>query len=373
MKIIVLGGAGDMGSRTVQELAAAKEVTQLTIADRNLDEGQRLADRLASERVKVVATSVDANDHSALVDVMRGHDVAASAVGPYFRYETKAVAAAIDAGVDYASICDEWDATEAVFQQFGRAAEDNGRIILSGLGASPGVSNLGVCYLAEQFNSVRRADVFVYTPLDAGGGEAVIRHVLHIMTGDIMVWREGRRTAVRACSESRDVTFPLFGEIKLWNMGHAEPITIPRTLKDIEEVNFFMGYGRGSRPLVWPARLGLFQSPFLANMATRLLLQLEKKTRSDEPVDGALRLDVWGMNEGKEEHRLLCGTGQMREVTGVSLAVGVLMLGKKQLITKKPGVYGPEGCLAPKPFLKEMTARGLNIFEDLAMTRPLTL
>lgn len=74
MKIIVLGGAGEMGSRTVQELAGAKEVKRVTIADRHLDEAQRLAQRLVSKRVEVVATAVDANDHNALVDVMRGHD-----------------------------------------------------------------------------------------------------------------------------------------------------------------------------------------------------------------------------------------------------------------------------------------------------------
>ena len=42
MKIIVLGGAGDMGSRAVEELAEAEGVEQVTIADRNLEDALQL-------------------------------------------------------------------------------------------------------------------------------------------------------------------------------------------------------------------------------------------------------------------------------------------------------------------------------------------
>ena len=43
MKIIVLGGAGDMGSRAVEELAAAEGIEQVTVADRNLDGANEIA------------------------------------------------------------------------------------------------------------------------------------------------------------------------------------------------------------------------------------------------------------------------------------------------------------------------------------------
>ena len=36
MQIIVLGGAGDMGSRAVEDLATTEGVRRVTIADRNV-------------------------------------------------------------------------------------------------------------------------------------------------------------------------------------------------------------------------------------------------------------------------------------------------------------------------------------------------
>jgi hypothetical protein len=71
--------------------------------------------------------------------------------------------------------------------------------------------------------------VYVYQPLNAGGGQAVVRHMFHIISGQVVVWRGGRRVMVPACSEERMVEFPRFGAMKVWNMGHSEPETIPGT------------------------------------------------------------------------------------------------------------------------------------------------
>ena len=38
-------------------------------------------------------------------------------------------------------------------------------------------------------DKVQRVDIYIFQPLDAGGGEAVLRHMLHIMTGDVALIR----------------------------------------------------------------------------------------------------------------------------------------------------------------------------------------
>lgn len=46
MNIIVLGGAGDMGSQAVETLAHCPDVRQITIADKNVAGAEALARRL---------------------------------------------------------------------------------------------------------------------------------------------------------------------------------------------------------------------------------------------------------------------------------------------------------------------------------------
>jgi len=301
---------------------------------------------------------------------MQDHDVAISAVGPFFKFETKLARAAIEAGVDYASVCDEWDATEEVFEQLSQPARDSGRIILTGLGASPGMTNVGIRYLAQDLDALRRVDIYVYVPLSTGGGEAVIRHMLHVMTGEIVSWRDGRRTVLRACSEARTVEFPEFGPVRLWNMGHAEPVTVPRYFDDVQEVNFYMGFGRGSQLFVRPAQLGAFHSDRIVDGISSGLVFAEKLLPL-KPTAGAVRVDVSGPVDGRERHRTLCGVGQMREVTGISLAVGALMLGRRQLLTETGGVFAPEGCLLPQPFIAAMKDKGVCAYSDLEMNDPI--
>ena len=175
MEIIVLGGAGDMGSRAVEDLAASEGVRRVTIADRNVAVAREIAARLRGQGAQVDVRQIDANNHQELVEAMRGYDAAASALGPFHLFEAKLVRAAIEAGVDYASICDEWEAARAVIDQFHEQARDKDVTIVTGLGTSPGVTNVVVRYFAERLEKTRRVDVCVYQPLNAGGGEAVIR------------------------------------------------------------------------------------------------------------------------------------------------------------------------------------------------------
>jgi lysine 6-dehydrogenase len=371
MKIIVFGGAGDVGSRTVEDLVDASGVDQVTIADHNIAAADKLAAALRGRGAPVDVKAVDADDHQALVQAMQGYDVAASTLGPFYRFETRLVKAAIEAGVDYASICDEWAAAQSVLTEFDQPARKAGRVIITGLGTSPGLSNICARYLAQQTDRARRVDVSVYQPLNAGGGEAVLKHMLHIITGDVAVWREGRQVLVPACSEERLVEFPQFGRIRLWNMGHSEPVTVPRFVPGLEECSFFMGFGRGAALFIWPARRGMFDSDSRIDRTARLLAPMERLTGGQQPAPGALRVDVWGEKGGARVHRMVCGIGQMREATALCLSAGTQMLARKDLTVEEAGAYAPEACFEPETFMAAMRAQGIEAYEDLAMSKPL--
>jgi saccharopine dehydrogenase-like NADP-dependent oxidoreductase len=305
------------------------------------------------------------------VEALRGYDVAASALGPFYLFEANLVRAAVEAGVDYASVCDEWEPAGTVIDQFDAPARQRGVTIVTGLGTSPGLTNVGIRYFAQRLDRLRRADVYVYQPLDAGGGEAVIRHMLHIISGPVIAWRGGQRVMVPACSQELQVEFPHFGPITVWNMGHSEPETVPRFLPGVEEINFFMGFGRGSGLFIRPARWGLLANRGLRHRLARLISIAERRSAGSEPAPGAVRIDVWGELGGQKVHHIACGIGKMRQATGVSLSIGTLMLARKELSTGEGGVYAPEACLDPQLFMSRMSTAGIQAYTDLAMTKPI--
>lgn len=370
MRIVVLGGAGDMGSRAVEELARTEGIDHVTIADRNLDAAHEIARKLRERKSSVDVAFIDADDHGSLVSAMENCDIAASALGPFYRFEAKLVRAALDAGAHYTSINDDWLAAEEVLNRFSTAAREKGITVITGLGTSPGISNVGVRYFAERLDRLKKVEIAVYLPLTGGGGEAVIGHTVFITSGRIALWREGRRQMVPACSEERLLAFPRFGTQKVWNMGHGEPVTVPRFIEGVEEVNFFMGFGKGSGWVITPARLGLFNSEPRRRFFTRLLHRFSHIGPDREPDWGAVRIDVWGTKDGEDVNRQAFGIGQMREATGLSLAVGTIMLARGELLTGTGGVFAPEACLEPATFLTYMRDRGIPSYFDLEMKQP---
>jgi len=120
MKIVVLGGAGDMGSRAVKDLAKRTEVEELIIADINIALAEKMAKELGK---KVKAVYIDANRPDTLIEAMQNKDVVASAMGPFYKYEKVAVKAALTAGVNYVSICDDYDAVESILPLNEKAKE----------------------------------------------------------------------------------------------------------------------------------------------------------------------------------------------------------------------------------------------------------
>jgi saccharopine dehydrogenase-like NADP-dependent oxidoreductase len=366
VKVLVMGGAGDMGSKTVEDLAAKAGVERVTIGDRNLAAAEGLAGRLAGSPAEVTALAVDAMDHHGMVEAMTGNDVVASALGPFFLFETRLVKAALEAGVDYISICDDWCAAQDTIIRFDGPARDKGRMVITGCGVSPGMSNVAVRYLAGQLDRARRADVLVYMPMDSGEGEAVTQHTLFIFGTVVPVFRDGAVIMLPAGSLSRTVEFPRFGLLKVWNIGHGEPVTVPRHVPELDEVNIMLGMGRGTEIVVALGRLGAFSTPRRIEKMARLLMKLFP-SKPGPASDGAMRIDVSGEKDGRTTTVTLCGTGTMREATGIALSIGAQLLAGKLLTVQQGGVYGPEGCFVPEDFLRMMAESGFIAYSDLTM------
>jgi lysine 6-dehydrogenase len=370
MKVLVMGGAGDMGSRTVEDLAEKEGVEQVTIGDRNVQRAVEIAAALKGAPAEVTAVGLDALDHASMVEAMRAHDLVASALGPFYLFETKLIRAALTAGVDYVSICDDWCAAQDTIIRFDAAAREKGLTVVTGCGVSPGMSNVAVRHLASQLDRARRADVFVYMPMESGEGEAVTKHTLFIFGTVVPVFRDGATIMLPAASIRSAVEFPRFGTLKVWNIGHGEPVTVPRHIPELEEVNIMLGMGKGTEIVVGLGRVGAFGSPGRIERMAKLLSRLGPSKPGPAP-DGAMRIDVSGEKDGRPATLTLCGTGTMRDATGVALSIGARLLGEKKLSVKPGGVFGPEGCFDPADFLGLMAEGGFTAYSDLAMQNPI--
>jgi saccharopine dehydrogenase-like NADP-dependent oxidoreductase len=363
MKIIVLGGAGDMASRAVRELAADPEVTEVTVADYNLEAALRLAAELGE---KVRPAWVDANDPAALVAAIAGHDAAASGIGPFYRYEAKVARAAIEAGVPYVSLCDDYDGAQAVLGLDG-AAREAGVTVLTGLGWTPGLSNLLARKAAAQFDLVDEINVAWGSSASDSEGYAVILHTLHIFTGRVPSFQKGRLVDVPAGSGKEAILFPPpVGRVNCYHVGHPEPVTLPIFLPGVRTVT--LKGGLSEQPLndlaIWLGRLRLTDTPakkdLMGQIIKATLPLLSKLGQAEEPCS-AVRVDVGGWRAGAYQQISYGAAAHMPELTGLPLAIGALMLARREI--HRPGVVAPEACVDADRFLAELQRRGVAVVE----------
>lgn len=372
MDVIVLGGAGDMGSRAVRDLAEDPVVGRLTIADSNLETARRLAGAL--DRDGVEAVRVDADDHSSLVAVLGGHDAAGGAIGPFYLYEAPLVRAAIDARVPYVSICDDYDAAKAALA-LDPEAEEAGVPVVTGLGWTPGISNVLARRAADGLDQVDAIEVAWGGSASDSEGYAVILHTIHIFTGNVPSYRDGREVQIEAGTGRQRVRFPApVGEIDVFHLGHPEPVTLPRVVPDVRTVT--LKGGLSERPLNTLARaiarLGLTDTParkgMLATAIKRAMPLLARLGPPDEPCS-AVRVDVHGRAGGEARSIAYGVADHMATLTGVPLAIGMRMLARGEI--SAAGVSPPEAVVPPDPFIAALTKRGVTVLE-MAQDRPLT-
>jgi saccharopine dehydrogenase-like NADP-dependent oxidoreductase len=351
-----------MGSEAVKDLASLPQIEGITIADLNTTAAEKLASSLGEGKARV--QKVDAANHQELVNVLTGHTVAAGALGPFYRFEKPIVEAALAAEVDYVSICDDHDAVSAAMQ-LDKTACDKGRKVLTGMGWTPGLSNI----LARKgYNSLDKTEsIRIHWAGSAGDstGFAVILHTLHIFTKSVPSYQRGKTIQVKAGSEKETVEFPLpLGRIHTYHLGHPEPVTIPLYLQDVKAVVLKGGlvenYINNMARLL--SSLGLTNTPAkkqaLGKMMKALLplFPVNKK----RAISG-IRVEVTGFRGEKKVRLIYSAVDHMRRLTGIPLSIGAYMMGRGDI--RRYGVFAPEaeGAVDPDAFLEELHRRDIEV------------
>ncbi len=376
MRVLVLGGAGEVGRVAARTLAAAAAVTELVVAD--LD-GRRAESVATSLGPKASSRFADVTDRRTLRALMRDCDIVVNTVGPFFRFGVPILSAAIDAGRDYVDVCDDWEPTldMLALDERARAA---GVTALIGMGASPGVANLLAVTAGRELDTVDT----VVTGWNVGGTmqsesrhtgrpSAAIVHGVRQISGTIQVTRGGRFVS-RPALEKIELDYPGIGPINGRTFGHPEAVTLQRAFPGLRDnTNIAVG-DRVTLAALATLRFGIdrrilsaARAAAIAAFAERLLpakpadiiapagppplFALVRGTRDGRPATAATALaQIPGLSMG--------------ENTAVPLAVATLLLPT----IRRPGVHPPETLIEPAEFFAAFAPHCIGNPATAAMT-----
>jgi saccharopine dehydrogenase-like NADP-dependent oxidoreductase len=372
--IIVLGGAGTMGSEVVRQLIERSDA-KITAADANTKALKRVASELGD---KIETSVIDVDDFNNLVQLMKNADVAISTVGPFYKYSNKLLKASIAAKVNFVDIDDDFDATKEALS-LDDEAKKAGITAVIGIGASPGITNMIAKYGASKLDRVDEIRLFWAESAIDPTGPAALSHWFHIISGDIPIFKNGDWGNVKGFSEPEVVEFlPPVGKLEVRYTGHPEPVTLPRYIKGLKNVSikgalfppsimelyktlvetgfgstetFIIAEGLSMPFRELSARIVRAMPRFAPEFFGEILKEALEKYQS---CAGAFKIEVTGEKRGEEVqyvYDLVADSVSRGTATPAAMAALMIVDGK----VKEKGVLAPEGALDISLFFSEMT------------------
>lgn len=377
MKILILG-SGIIGEGAVRQLVKYSDAA-IVNADINLDRAQDVAEKYGKDRVK--ACRVDIDDHDRFVQFIKEEnpDVVASTIGPFYRNAGKVYKACIAAGKHCVDVCDDIDGVGQAFA-VDAEAKKAGITIVSGLGASPGFTNILAKYCCDQLDSVEDINIFWVTPWSEVGLAQYI-HGIHCfafphqyVNGNLLDL-DGKVTV--------EFGEPI-GKIELMYCDHPEPFTLPRYVKGVKNVicagatwpevpSLSLGTLAGYKDhLMQPVNVrGAEVAPIevLSYMSFNLVQEqiARWKVEGREYCYGGIIIEVKGLKSGKKTKMTFSGVGEDMTTTSHALITVAKMVAAGQVSVK--GAYAPEGCIDPLDFMKAFS-EGLATIKTMPSDKP---
>lgn len=365
MKVLLLGGAGDMAVEALRELNRnAKEVTSVTIADLNVPKAQKTVSDLQLEYPTEIVGH-DLFDRDWLVAQAKAHDVVLGFAGPFYMTERYCAEACIEAKTDYVSIADDYDAFLKVLELDGAAKKAKVKI-LTGYGNSPGITQMLARKGYNSMDKCRRINVNWAAGSNEDVGATNLMHLFHIFNGTTLQTLRGKETEVRTGEGRKMVEFPYpMGWLPVYYTGHAESVSLPRNLPGLEEATLHGGVQPPYIPTLVKtfAKMGLFTTHERRKRAANFFHRIEGIFASGGLDKSVGRIDVYGVDDNRAVHRYYTYIGHIAQLTAFPTVQAAWWLIQGKLKGKPGGVYSAERLLdKPDDFLTELIDRGLEIY-----------
>jgi lysine 6-dehydrogenase len=358
MKVVVVGGAGEVGMAGSRELPQCRDVDHLVIADVDEERAGLLAAELAGARSAVSAVGLDVRDSPHALTVLEGADLLMNCLR--FALFDHAIELASEAGVDYADLISEPTAAHHL------AAERAGITAVSGLGATPGLSNVLVRHAAEELDELEEAHISWVSFRTIAPTPGALNTILWELSEDCptrQYFQDAQYLSAGFMEGCREVEFAApVGRQRVYFVPHTEVRTLPRHFPSLR----FCAVRGSWRPELMDDirvlnRYGLLEGGALETTRDRIWERVGgERDNAFWPL--FLKLEVVGAVNGNTlrrvydvSHPVEWGPQGMARMTGTCAAVGAQLLARHG--RRGAGFIDPEVYYDPREFLRELALR----------------
>jgi saccharopine dehydrogenase-like NADP-dependent oxidoreductase len=364
-RILVLGGAGEMGSVAVTDLLARTD-HEVVVGDLRPDAAAALGHRLGRG---VPVRHVDVEDPVSLAGSLDGVDVVVNAT--YMRTNVGVARAAIDAAVHLVDLGSYYPETLQQLDLHDDAVQAGARVV-PGCGVAPGLTNVLARDAYERLDRLEAVRMYSYIthPMTTSPGIVVTR--FDASTGTSVVLRDGALEEHPSFSGDEEVEFPPpYGRRHVHLVPHPEPVTLPRYLPGLRDVVFKVGYPEDeNRRIAVLLDLGFDrEEPFVLDgvpVLPRAFAAAYVGWRGIAPGASSAnvkRVVADGERDGRRVRLVYDFAVEQEGASASSVITGTLAAVAADVVAQggSPGVLPPEAGLPAGAVLDALAERGLHV------------
>ncbi|MCF2857725.1 hypothetical protein L1286_09600 [Pseudoalteromonas sp. SMS1] len=283
-KVIVLGGTGESGRRIIHLLSSRHPNLTISCAARRAPKAGILP-------AHIEHVTFDMHDHAKSITTLKQFDLAVIALGPMDKFAVQAHQLCLNANIDAVDINDSLHAAEQVFALHADAKSKQ-RVLLTGMGFSPGISTLLLTELAHNKASTKgHYQCRLYMGAAYGGGETSPQAILASFTEQLACWRNGARQQVATPWQDEQHQFPFpalkkpadlipFATPEVAGLG-CEHVAEDLDIKHLDSRYHIQHLTLGFAKFMSKYRLGERKNAFFSNMFFNNGQKLKTKKDSD--------------------------------------------------------------------------------------------
>ncbi len=366
-----------MGSETTKDLVNTSDFSEIVIGDIAVKRAKEFISKLGDERLSVV--KVDASNVSELASVMKGFDIAASALP--FRFDFNVTKACIKAGINGIDL-----SAEENQYALDEEAKKVGITYVAGCGATPGTTNLMAKYGISKLDRAEEVQI----SFAAFRCTAIAPGLLYTTFWEFdpsveerVYYENGEFVRVNPLEGAKTVEFhEQIGKQEVVYVPHEETRTLPKTFPELKKVEVRGCFPPATMELVrMMVKYNFYQKQPIevngkkvkpADFMFNFLLQNPEAKKNPVWAYGLI-VEVMGQKGGKpgkitlkNSHPTMDewgGKSAYGKNVGIPLSIGAQMIAKGKV--ESNGVFPPEASLDPIEFFNELSKRGIQIHEKM--------
>lgn len=383
MKILVLGGYGEMGKIIVVDLFETFK-GEIVVAGRNKEKAKAFANSFKSKKVKWA--QADSNQPKKLVQILKNCDVIINAT--QYDLNLNVMTAALAARVDYVDLGGLFHMTKKQLK-LDKKFKKAGISAIIGCGATPGITNIMAAYGSRFFDKINSLHVqFADKDYTEYGMPFVVPYSMQTIFDEFsmkpVVFENGKFKLVEPLSGLEEINFlPPVNRATCFYTLHSEVATLPLSFKAkgikncsfkggfekdfVDKVKFLINGGFASESPVKNNNYTIVPRDFTVKLLNKFIPENVK-------VDDIefLRVEILGRKDGRSKKLVVyCKSvsnkkwnipaGSWNTGTPPSIIAQMLING---LIIKK-GVMPPELCVNSEIFFNELVKRQIQILTQV--------